>query len=77
MPTEKERAALAQLKSIKETVRALKQRLKTLQADGDHADSREIRGLEKELALLKDHWERWEEKRQEAQEERMVLLGHR
>jgi chromosome segregation ATPase len=77
VPTEKEREALAKLKSIKESVRALKQRLKTLQAGGGQTDSREILGLERELALLKGKWERWEEKREEAQEERMVLLGHR
>lgn len=65
------------MKSIKESVRALKQRLKTLQADCGQADSREIFGLEEELALLKDKWEHWDKKRQEAQEERMVLLGHR
>ena len=77
VPTEKEREALAKLKSIKESVRALKQRLKTLQADCGKADSREILGLKEELALLKEKWERWDKKRQEAQEERMVLLGHR
>ncbi len=65
------------MKSIKESVRALKQRLKTLQADSRQADSREVLGLEEELALLKGKWEWWNKKRQEAQEERMVLLGHR
>ena len=77
VPTEKEREALAKLKSIKESVRTLKQRLKALQADSGEANSRKILGLEEELALLKDKWERWDKKRQEAQEERMVLLGHR
>jgi len=76
VPTEKEREALAELKSVKETVRAVKQRLKTLQADGGQMDSQEIVGLKAELATLKEKWERWEKKRQEAQEERMVLLGH-
>ena len=77
VPTEKEREALAKLKSIKESVRTLKQRLRALRTDGAHTDSREISDLEKELARLKDHWEQWEERRQKAQEERMVLLGHR
>ncbi len=76
VPTEKEREALAKLKSIKESVRAAKQRLKALEADRGRADPREISRLEAELALLKEMWERWEEKRQAAQQERMVLLGH-
>ena len=77
VPTEKEREALAELKSIKETVRAIRQRLKTLQTKGGQMDSREIGDLEAELAMLKEKWERWEKRRRDAQEERMTILGHR
>jgi hypothetical protein len=32
--------------------------------------------LEKEMADLKEEWLSWEEKRQQAAKERMILLGH-
>ena len=76
VPTEKEREALAAMKSIKERVRALKKRLTALKASGRDETTGEILALEKELAQLKVRWGKWEQTRQKAAKERMVLLGH-
>lgn len=76
VPTEKEREALAAMKSIKERVRALKKRLTALKASGHDETTGEIRGLEKDLAQLKVRWDEWEQKREKAAKERMILLGH-
>lgn len=76
VPTEKEREALAAMKSIKESVRALKKRLAVLKASGRNETTGEIQELEKELAHLKVDWDKWEQKRQKAAKERMILLGH-
>jgi chromosome segregation ATPase len=76
VPTEKEREALAAMKSIKEEVRALKKRLTALKASWRDETAGEILKLEKELAHLKVKWDKWEQKRQKAAKERMILLGH-
>ena len=76
VPTEKEREALAAMKSIKEEVRALKKRLTALKASGCDETAGEILELEKELAHLKVDWDKWEQKKQKAAKERMILLGH-
>ena len=76
VPTEKEREALAAMKSIKEEVRVLKKRLTALKASGRDETAGEILELEKELAHLKVEWDKWEQKRQRAAKERMILLGH-
>ena len=76
VPTEKEREALSAMKSIKESVRALKKRLAALKASGRDETTGEILELEKELANLKVDWDKWEQKRQKAAKERMILLGH-
>ena len=76
VPTEKEREALVAMKSIKEEVRTLKKRLTALKASVYDGTTREILALEKELAQLKIRWDKWEQTRQKAAKERMVLLGH-
>ena len=73
VPTEEEKEALDAMKSIKERVRALK---KCLTASGRDETTGERLALEKELAHLKVDWDEWEQKRQKAAKERMVLLGH-
>jgi len=73
VPTEEEKEALDKLKSIKERARALKKRLAASGLDGATG---EIQPLEKELAQLKMEWDEWEQKRQKASKERMILLGH-
>jgi len=76
VPTEKERKALAAMKSIKERVRVLKKRLASLNASGIDENAGEILDLEEELVRLKSEWIKWEARKQEAARERMILLGH-
>jgi len=76
VPTEKEREALGAMKSIKEQVRELKNRLASLDTLGRDQDVDEILTTENELARLKVDWDRWEEKRKAAAKERMIILGH-
>jgi hypothetical protein len=73
VPTVQEKEALDAMRSIKERVRALKKRLT---APGSDETTGEILELEKELAHLKVEWDKWEQKRQKAAKERMILLGH-
>lgn len=73
VPTEEEKEALDAMKSIKERVRALKKRLT---GPGLDETTGERQALEKELAHLKVEWDEWEQKRQKAAKERMILLGH-
>jgi len=76
VPTDEEMEALAAMKSIKNRVREAKQRLNSLKAAENDANSKEMVELEGELASLKAEWINWEEKRQKAKKERMILLGH-
>ena len=76
VPTDEEVEALATLKFIKHRAREAKQRLNSLKASENDANSKEIVELEDELATLKAEWINWEEKRQRAAKERMILLGH-
>ena len=76
VPTEKEREALLTMKSIKERVRKLKEDLAQVKPSCEDDDRKKIEGIEKELARLKEEWNRWEEKRKQAAMERMILLGH-
>ena len=76
VPTDEEVEALAALKSIKNRFRETKERLNSLKAAENDANSKEIVELEGELASLKAEWINWEEKRQKAAKKRMILLGH-
>ena len=76
VPTEKEREALLIMKSIKERVRKLKGNLAQVKTSCEDDNRKKIGVIEKELARLKEEWIRWEEKRKQAAEERMILLGH-
>jgi len=76
VPTPKEQEALAAMKSIKERVRALKNRLASLHASDSDEGADKIFTVENELARLKVDWDRWEEKRKAAAKERMIILGH-
>ncbi len=76
VPTEKEREALAAMRSVKERVRKLKGYLAELKASDRDEDRRKIGEIREELLRLKEDWNRWEGERQQAAKERMILLGH-
>lgn len=76
VPTEKEREALVAMKSIKERVREIKSRLASLKDSSNDEGGQEALSLNEELSRLKVEWEKWEKRRDEAQRERMILLGH-
>jgi len=76
VPTDDEVCALNELRCIKERVRELKKRISDL-SDGLVAGTRDdLMILEKQMEDLKEEWLSWEEKRQQAARERMIILGH-
>jgi predicted nuclease with TOPRIM domain len=68
VPSEDEVVALNAMRAIKDRVRDLRKRLSEI--------SESILELEQEMAELKVQWNDWEEKREKAARERMILLGH-
>ncbi|MBP1738483.1 MAG: hypothetical protein H6Q48_776 [Deltaproteobacteria bacterium] len=76
VPTEEEVCALNELRCIKERVRGLKKKISDLSAGLVAGTRDDLLVLEKEMADLKEEWLAWEEKRQQAARERMIILGH-
>ena len=76
VPSEEEVCALNELRSIKERVRELKKQISELSAGLVAGTREDLFSLEKEMADLKEEWLSWEEKRQRAARERMIILGH-
>ena len=76
VPTEEEVNALNELRCIKERVRELKKKISDLSAGLVAGTRDDLMDLEKEMADLKEEWLAWEEKRQQAAKERMIILGH-
>ena len=76
VPTPKEKEALDKMRNIKDQARKLKSRLAELEDSDDEKGSREIAELRKGLSDLKVSWDKWEQMRQEAAKERMIILGH-
>ena len=76
VPTEEEVCALNELRCIKERVRGLKKKIADLSAGVVAGTRDDLLVLEKEMADLKEEWLAWEEKRQQAARERMIILGH-
>jgi len=76
VPTEEELCALNELRCIKERVRELKKKISDLSAGLMPGTRDDLMVLEKEMADLKEEWLSWEDKRQQAARERMVILGH-
>jgi hypothetical protein len=75
-PTAEELAALDAMRNIKKQARELKGRLSKIASGGVGEKPGEAGALEEELERLKRQWESWEQKREKAAHERMVLLGH-
>jgi hypothetical protein len=76
VPSEEEMVALNAMRSIKERVRDLKKRLSEVSSSHKEGDVQEALELEQKMDALKAQWNEWEEKRQRAARERMILLGH-
>ena len=77
VPTEEEVTALNQLRSIKERLRKTRKQISDLSAGLVEGGTREdLVLLEIQMADLKEEWLVWEEKRQQAARERMMILGH-
>jgi len=76
VPTDEEVCALNELRCIKERVREMKKKISDLSAGLVPGSRDDLLILEKELADLKEAWLTWEERRQQAARERMILLGH-
>jgi hypothetical protein len=76
VPTEQEVCALNELRCIKERVRELKKKISGLSAGLLAGTRDDLMDREKEMADLKEEWLSWEEKRQQAARERMIILGH-
>jgi hypothetical protein len=76
VPTEEEVCALNELRCIKERVRELKKKISDLSAGLVAGTRDDLLVLEEEMADLKEEWLAWEEKRQQAARERMIILGH-
>lgn len=76
VPSEEEMVALNAMRSIKERVRDLKKRLSEVSSSHKERDVEKALELEQKMDALKTQWNEWEEKRQKAAKERMILLGH-
>ena len=76
VPTDEECLALNAMRSIKDRVRVIKKRLHEIASSEGHDNPGEKSHLETEMTRLKREWEEWENKREEAEKKRMILLGH-
>ena len=76
LPTPKERESLDAMRSIRESAREIKKRLRLLKSSGNEEDAGRISELEEELAALQKKWEKLEKKWKADVKERMVYLGH-
>lgn len=76
VPTDEEVCALTELRSIKERVRELKKKISDLSAGLVAGTRDDLMILERQMEDLKEEWLSWEEKRQQAAKERMIILGH-
>ena len=76
VPTEEEVGALNELRCIKERVRELKKKISELSAGLVAGTREDLIQLEEQMEDLKQEWLTWEERRQQAARERMIILGH-
>jgi hypothetical protein len=76
LPTDDEVEALDAMRALKLRVRGIKKKILKMSQGHEEGGTDSLSVLEAELATLKEEWNRWEEKRQNAARERMILLGH-
>jgi chromosome segregation ATPase len=76
---------LEEMRSLKETMRPVADRLKTLEdrikdpplTDADNERNQEWAKLEGQMSDLRDEWQKWQERLDEAIQQKLVCLGHR
>jgi len=76
VPSDDELLALNAMRTIKEKVREIRNRLSEIPSGANLEESEGREFLKKELERLKYEWDTWERRRKKAAHERMVLLGH-
>ena len=76
VPTRDELVALNALRAIKDRVREIKKELSDISYSEKKEDKDKKMGLETDMKRLKSEWKEWEEKKEHAARERMILLGH-
>jgi len=76
VPTDDEVCALNELRCLKDRVRELKKKISELSAGLVAGTRDDLIILEQQMEHLKEQWLSWEEKRQQAAKERMIVLGH-
>jgi hypothetical protein len=77
VPSQAEVTALNEMRRIKERARSLKKHISELKNNAEGFSHGQLEELEGKLAMLKEAWKDWEEKRKQGAHERMVLLGHK
>ncbi len=70
IPTDEEKEALDRLRAVKARVQEIKASLEGV------SDGPEKAALEGELERLRGEWDRWQERREQAARNRMIMLGH-
>jgi hypothetical protein len=76
VPTDDEVEALGAMKALKLRVRGIKKKISEISRGNEEGGAGSLSALEEELLVLKEEWNRLEEKRRNAARERMILLGH-
>jgi hypothetical protein len=76
VPSKEEVDALDRMRAIKIQVRELKRVLSGISSSNQGRENGKIAELEGEMTRLKEEWNKWEKKREEAAHQRMILLGH-
>ncbi|MBW1998401.1 MAG: hypothetical protein JRJ29_10620 [Deltaproteobacteria bacterium] len=75
IPDKNELEALNAMRRIKERVRTIKRKIDDLRSREGNG-SPEVKTLQEEVKRLRDEWNLWEKRREEAARERMIKLGH-
>ncbi len=78
--TGQEEAILAKMRELKDQVRPLVLKMKTLQStvgESSHEVFPEFAQLSTELENLRLQWKEWEQKLEDAIESKLIMLGHR
>jgi hypothetical protein len=76
VPTDDEVEALNAMKNLKQRVREIKKKISEISSNRKKEDRSGLSRLERDLLQLKTEWDQWEEKRNKAARDRMILLGH-